>query len=95
MAFRYATECGRPVDGVVALGGDVPPELDAAALSRIQTVLLARGTRDELYTAEKLEADEHRLHVAGVNVEIVSFDAGHEWTAEFNQAAALYLQSIR
>jgi predicted esterase len=75
MAFRCATAYGRPIDGVVALGGDVPPELDASALSRIRTVLLARGTRDELYTAYKLEADERHLRAAGVNVEILSFVA--------------------
>src|SRR5215813_13582711 len=95
MAFRCATAYGGPVDGVVALGGEVPPELDASALSRIRTVLLARGTRDELYTAEKLAADDRRLRAAGVNVQIVSFDAAHEWTAEFSQTAARYLHPIR
>jgi predicted esterase len=95
MAFRCATGYGRPVDGVVALGGDIPPELDASALSRIGTVLLARGTRDELYTAEKLAADERRLRAAGVNVQVLSFDAAHEWTPEFSQTAARYLHSIR
>ena len=95
MAFRCAAGYGRAVDGVVALGGDIPPELDASTLARIRTVLLARGTHDELYTAEKLETDERRLRAAGVNVETLSFDAGHEWTADFNKAAARYLQSIR
>ena len=95
MAFRSAAGYGRAVDGIVALGGDVPPELDASALARIRTVLLARGAQDELYTADKLETDERRLRAAGVNVQILSFDAGHEWTPEFNRAAARYLQSIR
>lgn len=95
MAFRCATGLSRPVDGVIALGGDLPPELDASALSRIRTVLLARGTRDEWYTAEKMASDERRLRAAGVKVQILSFDAGHEWTAEFNQAATRYLQSVR
>jgi predicted esterase len=94
MAYRCAAGLGRPIDGVIALGGDVPPELDASALSRIRTVLLARGTRDELYTAGKLTSDERRLRAAGVNVQILSFDAAHAWTAEFNQAAAQFLQSI-
>ncbi|HLH31172.1 MAG TPA: dienelactone hydrolase family protein [Terriglobia bacterium] len=94
MAFRCAAGYGRPIDGVIALGGDVPPELDPSALSRIRTVCLARGKRDELYTAEKLAADESRLRAAGVSVQVVSFDAGHEWTAEFSQVAAQYLQSI-
>jgi hypothetical protein len=42
-----------------------------------------------------MNADECRLRAAGVNVQIHSFDAGHEWTADFNQAAARYLQSVR
>ena len=95
MAFRSAAGLGRPVEGVIALGGDIPPELDASALSRIRTVFLARGTHDEWYTAEKMTADERRLRAAGVNVQILSFDARHEWTAEFNEAAARYLQSVR
>ena len=95
MAFRCAVGLGRPVDGVIALGGDVPPELDASALSRIRTVLLARGQRDELYTAGKMSSDERRLRAAGVNVQSFSFDAGHDWTLAFNHAAAEYLQSIR
>lgn len=95
MAFRCAAGYGRPIDGVVTLGGDIPPELDPSVLSRIRTVFLARGTRDELYTAEKLAADERRLRAAGVNIQVFSFDAGHEWTAEFSAAAAAYLRSIR
>jgi predicted esterase len=95
MAFRCATGLGGPVDGVIALGGDLPPELDASALSRIRTVLLARGTRDEWYTAEKMTSDERRLRAAGVKVQILSFDGGHKWTADFNQAATRYLQSVR
>jgi predicted esterase len=95
MAFRCATGLGRTVDGVIALGGDVPPELDASALSRVRTVFLARGTRDEWYTAEKMAADENRLRSAGVKVESFSFDAGHEWTPGFSQAAARYLKACR
>ena len=95
MAFRCATGLGSPVDGVIALGGDVPPELDAPTLAGIRTVLLARGTRDEWYTAAKMTADERRLRAAGVNVQILSFEAGHEWNAEFNQAAARYIHSLR
>jgi predicted esterase len=95
MAFRCATGLGRPVDGVIALGGDVPPELDAKALSRIRTVFLARGARDEWYSAGKMADDENRLRSAGVKTEIFSFDAGHEWTPEFSQAAARYLKTCR
>jgi predicted esterase len=95
MAFRCAAGSGQVVDGVIALGGDIPPELDASALSRIRTVFLARGTRDEWYSAQKMTDDERRLREAGVRVQVFSFDAGHEWTPEFAQAAARYLREIR
>jgi predicted esterase len=95
MAFRCATGLGRTVDGVIALGGDVPPELDPSALSRIRTVFLARGDRDEWYSAAKMGDDENRLRAAGVKVESFSFDASHEWTPEFSQAAARYLKACR
>ncbi|HYA17170.1 MAG TPA: hypothetical protein VEF06_06880, partial [Bryobacteraceae bacterium] len=61
MAFRAAGRAALPVAGVIAVGGDVPPELDREALGRIGRVLLARGTRDEWYTREKFAADQARL----------------------------------
>jgi predicted esterase len=96
MAFRCATGLGQGAQvAVIALGGDVPPELDASALSRIRTVLLARGTGDEFYTKEKLAADQQRLRAAGVDAQVFVFDAGHEWTPEFNQSASSFLRSLR
>ncbi len=94
MAFRTAAGLGRPVDGMIALGGDVPPELDASGLSHIRKALLSRGNKDEWYTAEKLAADERRLREAGVHVEAFSFNAAHEWTPEFSRAATRFLNSI-
>src|SRR6185436_13291843 len=38
MAYRCAAQTDRAVRGVISLGGDVPPELDAAALNRIPSV---------------------------------------------------------
>ena len=94
MAFRTAAGVGRPVDGIIALGGDVPPELDAAGLSHIRAALIGRGNNDEWYSAEKLAADESRLREAGVQVAVFSFNAAHEWTPEFSRAAARFLNSI-
>ena len=94
MAFRTAAGLGRAVDGIVALGGDVPPELDASGLSHIRKALLGRGNTDEWYTAEKLAADERRHREAGVHVEAFSFNAAHEWTPEFSRAATRFLNSI-
>src|SRR6185369_9271784 len=94
MTFRAAAAIGGSVAGVIASGGDVPPELDAAALARIPRALLGRGTRDEWYTAEKQASDEQRLRAAGAAVQSVALDAGHEWTAEFSELCARFLQSL-
>jgi predicted esterase len=93
MAFRAAVTVDRPIAGVIACGGDVPPELDAGALSRIPSVLIGRGVRDEWYTAEKLASDERRLRAAGVVVETVVLDAAHDWTPEFAAACARFIES--
>jgi predicted esterase len=94
MAFRAAASLDRPVRAVVACGGDTPPELDASALGWIQSVLLGRGVRDELYSAEKVVADERRLRDAGVAVEVATFDAAHEWTPEFSGICGRFLKNI-
>jgi predicted esterase len=94
MAFRAAAAVDRPVSGVIALGGDVPPELGPAALSRISAVLLGSGSMDEFYTREKAVSDEQRLRAAGVNLQVFSFDGGHEWTDGFEEAASRFLYSI-
>lgn len=95
MAFRAATSIARPVSGVIACGGDVPPELDTPTLARIPTVLIGRGLRDEWYTAEKLASDVQRLQAAGVAVQTATFDAGHDWPPEFSRAVSLFLQRER
>lgn len=92
MAFRAAAASLNPPEAVISLGSDIPPELDTAQLSRVRRVLLGRGNRDEWYTADKLAADQHRLRDAGVEVNVVVFDAAHEWTPEFSQAAARFLE---
>ena len=89
MAFRAAAASN--ADGVIALGGDVPPELDQAALSSISRVLIARGTRDDWYRPETYEADLRRLRTAGTAVEARTLDAAHEWTDEFSRAARDFL----
>ena len=91
MAYRCATSLSRPVRGVIALAGDIPPELDQSRLSRIPFVLLGRGLKDEWYTPEKLAHDEERLRTAGVNAEVVTLPGGHEWSEEFRIAVSRFL----
>ena len=91
MACRAACASPRRVTGLLTLCGDVPPELDRLALSRIPAALLGQGARDDWYTAAKLAADVARLREAGVETAAVTIDAGHEWTAEFSREAAGFL----
>jgi predicted esterase len=91
MTFRAAAASPRPVTGVIACGGDVPPELDAVALARIPAALVGRGITDDWYTGAKLAADAARLRDAGVSFAALEFDGGHEWSAPFADAAATFL----
>lgn len=94
MAFRAAASSARDVRGVIACGGDIPPELDRSTLAKIPAVIIGRGSRDEWYTEQKLTADQGRLRDAGVRVEIVGFDGGHEWPPEFSHAAGRFLGAL-
>ena len=91
MAFRAGLLGARKADAVLALGGDVPPELLADRGIEFPRVLLARGSRDEWYTAERMRSDESALQARGVEVETVVFDGAHEWHADFAARAAAML----
>jgi hypothetical protein len=80
---------------MVALGGDVPPELDRERLARLSAALLGRGVRDEWYGTAQWTADQARLRGAGVSTSPVEFDAGHEWTPVFSAAAGEFLGHLR
>jgi predicted esterase len=91
MAFRAAVNSARPVAGVIAVGGDVPPEFSGAALSGISAALIARGTSDNLYPLQKFTEDQYRLREASVNVHALEFDGAHEWSSEVIAAASAFL----
>ena len=91
MAFRAAAALTRPPAGVIAVGGDIPPEIPDAALGACGTVLLCRGRTDGWYTDEKFAADNARLHRAGAAARAVEFDGGHEWNAAVTAAVSDFL----
>jgi predicted esterase len=94
MAFRAGLLGARPADAVLAIGGDVPSELLAGAAIPVSRVLLARGTRDQWYTDEKLKADEAALTARGVHVDTLTFEGAHEWHVDFAARAAGLLQAF-
>jgi len=83
MAFRATVQFEHRVAGIIATGGDVPPELTPDSLKKIPSVLLGRGTGDALYSDAQFGKDESRLRENGVNVHTLLFSGGHEWPADF------------
>ena len=94
MAYRAAARAGHPCRGVIALGGDVPPELRTDPGNAWPRVLIGRGRTDTWYTQDRLEADRACLEGAGAAVETLVFDGGHEWTAAFRAAAGRFLAAL-
>lgn len=93
MAYRAAALEQRPCDGVIALAGDVPPDV-APMASALPRVLIGRGTEDKWYTAEKAAADLQVLRGAGVNVIEHVFDAGHVWDESFIARSGAFIDEL-
>jgi predicted esterase len=94
MAYRAAAGCGHPCQGVIVLGGDLPPELESQDLGGFPPVLLGRGSSEEWYDAAKMEHDVELLRRKGADVRPCVFEGGHEWTNEFRAAAGRFLEEI-
>ena len=47
MAFRAAANANLDVAGVIAVGGDIPPELNTASLRKISAAVIVRGKTDD------------------------------------------------
>jgi len=94
MGFRAATATTRRVDGVIAVGGDVPPEIDAGSLARTHQALVCRGASDEWYTDTKFQHDITRLRESGVTVHAVTFEGGHEWSEAVLKNAGTFLREL-
>lgn len=96
MAYRAALLGAHPAAGVVALAGDIPPEVKDAARRRhpCPPVLIGTGVREHWYTPDKVSADTTFLVSQGVRPEICRFDGGHEWTDEFRSAVGRWLGTL-
>ena len=94
MAWRAGVLGRRRADGVVSLGGDIPPELKDAPAEDFPIGLIAGGTRDEWYTEEKMQADLALLEMKGAPHGSLRFDGGHEWTDEFRIELGRFLSAL-
>lgn len=93
MAYRAAAQGQRATDGLIALAGDLPPDVVALA-STLPTTLIGRGTGEEWYTADKCAADMQVLTTAGVKATEFVFEGGHEWTAAFLERSGQFLDEL-
>ncbi|MXZ70434.1 MAG: phospholipase [Acidobacteria bacterium] len=94
MAYRAALRAGHPCRGVIAVAGDVPPELQTDPDADWPPVLIGRGRLDTWYTQEKLDADLSFLRRTRAQAESLVLDSGHEWTDEFRAAAGRFLAEL-
>lgn len=93
MAYRAAAFVPRPCDGVIALAGDLPPDV-APVAATLPPVLLGRGTEDEWYSVEKMAADVGTLRGAGVTVTEHVFAGGHVWDDTFIARASAFVDEV-
>jgi predicted esterase len=94
MAFRAGVLGARPAAAIVAVGGDVPPELLSESSRRLPAVLFARGSRDEWLTEPKFEKDVSALKARSVSVEPLVYDGAHEWNRAVSDAIGAFLSTI-
>ncbi len=93
MAYRSAAFVQWPCDGVIALAGDVPPDV-APVAAGLPSILVGRGRADKWYTDEKAAADLAVLRGAGVTVAEHVFEGGHEWDESFITRAGAFVDQV-
>lgn len=94
MAYRAAMLGERPALGIIAIAGDVPPELKGATSRPWPRVLIGAGARDEWF-ATKVDADVAFLRARDASAEVIRYDGAHEWTDELRAAIGDWLETVR
>jgi predicted esterase len=91
MAFRAGVLGRDRASGIIAIGGDVPPELLADRSRRLPPVLLARGKRDERLTQAKFDTDVAALTVRNASFQPLVYEGAHEWNSAVSNAIGEFL----
>ncbi len=78
MAYRTWAHSSLPLQGLIACGGDLPPDIQERldSLRPIQ-VLLVHGRRDENVSPEEATQAREQLGAAGLRPEVFDFEGGH------------------
>ncbi len=94
MAYRASLLGRRRGDAVLAVAGDLPPELKSGGPRTWPPVRIVVGTGETWYTPERRRADVEFLRGAGADVREIVFEGGHEWTGAVIEAANDVLAEI-
>jgi predicted esterase len=94
MAYRAAARGVPPALGVIALCGDLPPDVGDDGDATLPRVLIGHGATDTWYTKERLALDLATLRGRGTEVEVCAFEGGHAWTEQFREAAGAFLRDV-
>jgi predicted esterase len=94
MACRAGVRARPTIAGIVAVGGDVPPELFADPDVEFPRLLIVRGHHDDWYTGEKVGKDVAALRARGVEPDVIVHPGGHEWTPDVSVAVSTFVQSL-
>ncbi len=94
MAYRSGILGARRAAGVIAIGGDIPPEVKTASADRFPAILVAAGQSDPIYTPERVDDDEGFLGSIGVPYDVFRYRGGHEWTDELRDRIHRALDQI-
>ncbi len=94
MAFRAGVRGRFGCAGVIAAGGDVPPELFEDSEAWFPPVLIMRGKSDDWYTDAKFATDLAALRARSVDVRAIAFDGGHEWSETVAREAGAFLNGL-
>ena len=95
MAFRAGVLGRDRTSGIIAVGGDVPPELLADRSLPFPPVLMARGLRDDWFTGPKFNGDVAALTSRAMSIRSIEYDGAHEWNAGVAHEAGRFLEGLR
>ena len=93
--FRFAFTRAEILRGCVGVCGGLPGDWETSEIYR-QTgaaVLYLHGTRDEFYPPERVADYGARLRMRAREVEVKSYDAGHELTPEMCEDVKAWLEA--
>jgi phospholipase/carboxylesterase len=93
--FRFAFTHTEVLRGVVGICGGIPGDWRTSELygTTQADVLYLHGTRDEFYSPERVVEYGDELRLRARNVEVKSYDAGHEFAPEMREDVREWLRA--